>query len=311
MVKINNNQVVTINNNLCKNVDDSVLYTLMARYGYDEPDADYLEAVYETVDTSDYHQYLMVADEFNYITVVERTLQGLQILGSFRELVRVTQSWTELQSNNLTFCQWQNTGMSNQPLYTFKVDADLPKSKQVLRNAIGDIVVYSADGQLTFLLHSERDYSEVTIGKSHIRFESIYESDVAELNGCTNDRHDSLARMFVQTVCEIHNEGLAEVFAPIQDQLYEYQKNNKLHWHFDTNMASDTHEECTWAFSEEFTNKAHLEDDCIFCYSWESAQELVAEGVYTNTDFSFEEVIELYPDGDYSSDLAIVVRKGI
>ncbi len=312
MQRIKFGKVVTINGMECKKVEESLHLTLMARYGYDEEDSEFiLDSVWETVDKSDYHQYMMVADEWDNLSVVERSLKGLNTLGSFRELVKVSQRWVELYSDNLSFAQWQNQGMPNQPLYTFKVDADLPKSEQVLRNAIGDIVVYSADGQLTFLIHSERDYSEVTVGKSHIRFESIYESDVAELNGLTNDRHDNLAMMFVQTVCEIHSEGLAEVFSPIQDQLDEYQKSNKLYWHFDTNMTSDTYEECTWVFSEEFTEKAHLEDDCIFCYSWESAQELVAEGVYTDTDFGFEEVIELYPDGDYSSGLAIVVRKGV
>lgn len=206
--------------------------------------------------------------------------------------------------SNLTIKEWTNKGMEKQLTYIFTVDETLPINEQVLGNAVGDVFALTSDSEIGFRIHKS---SETTTVVNCLNSTLEFEDYVGEYN----IESYALAMVFCSTVNDVHNYGIDCTYNEIiLSQLRQFSDENSLNWVFGESFDNAENSTYWTIMSEEYANKCHINDECTFHYSVESAKQCLEElkelGCNPHSTLEFEEVYQF--NGDYyAPQMAIVV----
>lgn len=203
--------------------------------------------------------------------------------------------------------EWTNTGMPKQLTWIFTTK----RKNDVLGNAVGDIFAVNHDATLGFRHHRESGVSTVDVLKSKLWFydedEFEYDEEGNIVERYISLEHETLAHIFMSKVNDLYNHGRCDC-DEILDQMRQFSNDNNLGLIFKEEYCVEEYCNTWMCYTQEFAHKAHFDDECVFAFSIESAKECAKDGFVPKT-LEFEEVIMLYPDGDYDKDMAIVCYK--
>lgn len=213
-----------------------------------------------------------------------------------------------VESNPTLICkEWCNTGMPKQLTWIFMVDTSLPEDEQVLGNAVGDIFAVNHDASLGFRHHKTRSHSVVNVMNSTLYFDNQEEfecDDEGEIvDVFVNIDHETLAHIFMTKVNDLYNYSYCDCNEVI-DQMRQFSKDNNLNLVFREEYCAEEYCNTWMCYTQEFADKAHINEDVVYAFSLEVAKEVCREE-NRHSSFEFEEMIEMYPDG-YNKDYAIV-----
>lgn len=202
--------------------------------------------------------------------------------------------------------EWCNTGMPNELTWIYTTD----KTDGKLKDAIGDIFAVNHDATLGFRCHVDNDYSVVNVLNSTLYFydqEELECDDNGELlNAFVYLDHKTLAHIFMIHINDLYNHGRCDCDLFL-DQMRQFSEDNNLNLVFKEEYCREEYENTWICYTAEFAHKAHFDEDAVFAFSVDSAKELESEGYHSN--YEFEEVYMLYPDGCVDKDMAIVCYK--
>lgn len=195
------------------------------------------------------------------------------------------------QTQKLYTRTWKNTGMEGTPIYVFQ----LADPNGTLGDAVGDIIMLSEDTSRKYIIHS---YGVEIAGTDMV----AYFEDAEAYAECGFTPKDMMT-IFVESCEEVFHKGYTDVYhdeiANAMDEFMGFECERCYDF--------DTYEDYIRVYREDFAQKMHIGENCVYCFSAESLVECMAECPTAKCSFKKEEVIMMYPDGSYDKDMAYVV----
>lgn len=189
---------------------------------------------------------------------------------------------------------WQNMGMDNQPIWVFKT----PTPNGRLGNKVGDYVALSSDFRRTY---------NITLNDTAVYFKDFAYYVEDPIHWEDGNKPGYACREFIQGCEEVWFDGYATVwFKDIAENMMAMSKRFNYGWVIEE--YSEDYEIGYRIYREDIAKKAHLEEDCVFLFTAEALVEYMADDTISKRcNFVKEEVIMIYPSGEFDEDMAYVV----
>lgn len=195
---------------------------------------------------------------------------------------------------------WQNTGMPNQPIWVYNAE----REDVGLGERVGDYVALSADMSRMYRIM----YDGIAV--EYQGFMYYAEDEVHKEGGNTPEY---ACHHFIECCEKVFTDGYCTNvwFKDIAENMIAMSERLGLGWVMQEQYNREEYSEYWEVYSAEFAKKTHIKDQCIFCFSEESAEEAINDyvelGRIARSSMEFESVLLADPDGGYEEESAIVV----
>ena len=186
---------------------------------------------------------------------------------------------------------WHNTG--NEPIWVYQTE----EPEGTLGSRVGNYVALSKD--MSRCYHIYPSFVEF------LGYNTIFDGE----EGLTEEL---LCQQFVLSCEEVFcYRHTTEYVEQIVQAMIKMSERFGLGWVVEEYYDRDTYETGWRIYSAEFAKKLHINEDCVYCFSKEIAEEEIwnfaKEGIQARCSMELEPVIMMYPDGSYDEDEAYVV----
>lgn len=200
---------------------------------------------------------------------------------------------------------WQNTGMSDQPIYYFHT-----RSKDGhLGDAIGTIMIEIPNlKDTTFYVNEHTDTATLEVEFEHgdsdnpYRYEYEFSRNLEECR----DLWDEV----IDTICDIQNYGRGAIYSNSEEVINcikDISDKLSLGYVFEERYCEEEMSEYMGVYSADMASKMYLCKNVDFAFRLDVAQSMVAENENAHCDFQLHDVIMEYPNGDLDRDKGYVI----
>lgn len=200
---------------------------------------------------------------------------------------------------------WQNTGMSDQPIYYFHT-----RSKDGhLGDAIGTIMIEIPNlKDTTFYVVGHGDSVTLEVEFEHGDSDNPYRYEY-EFSRNLEECRD-LWLEITDIICDVQNYGRGAIYSN-SEEVINCIKNISdkldLGYVFEERYCEEEMSEYIGVYSADMASKMYLGKNVDFAFRLDVAQSMVADNENAHCDFQLHDVIMEYPNGDLDRDKGYVI----